>query len=209
MILHIMNQAKDVDQRAITASSLASNKVLTICSAEYPAIARFPVAVQKLLIPEIQAVEERISEGKGIPNFDENLLCNCTFARRYLLPCRHVFHLNAVTLVLTPEKWEHYVKMFAEGGMEIYEHVGVVEVAEAAAPGDCGKVQSLLELREIEEQLHHQLYAVHEILEERQVPEEDRRAVVTGWLDHVRGTVSSLLDTCPEEIVQRNRPWEL
>ena len=67
MILHIMDQVKDVDYRVATASSNASNKVHSVCMGGYPAIARFPVVVQKLLIPEILAVEERIAEGKDAP----------------------------------------------------------------------------------------------------------------------------------------------
>ena len=55
---------------------------------------------------------------------------------------------------------------------------------------DGGKVPSLLELREIEEQLHHQLHAVHEALDF----EGNRQAVVTAWVDHVRITIESLLD---------------
>ena len=43
--------------------------------------------------------------------------------------------------------------MFAEGGMKIYESMGTVHVAEKVM-ADGGKVQILLELREIEEQLH-------------------------------------------------------
>ena len=54
--------------------------------------------------------------------------------------------------------------MFAEGGMEVYESMGTVRVAEEVMAGG-GKEQGLLELREIEE-LHHQLHAVHEILGE-------------------------------------------
>jgi hypothetical protein len=88
MVLHIINQAKDVDNRVATAASHASNKVLKVCTGEHPAMARFPVVIQKLLVPEVLAVEERIAEGKDTPDFDEELICYCSFARRYLLPCR-------------------------------------------------------------------------------------------------------------------------
>jgi hypothetical protein len=209
MVLHIINQAKDVDNRVATAASHASNKVLKVCTGEHPAIARFPVVIQKLLVPEVLAVEERIAEGKDTPDFDEELICYCSFARRYLLPCRHIFHLNTVTPVLTPEKWDYYLNMFEEAGMEVYESITAVHVAEQPPIPDGGRVESLLEMREIEEQLHQQLYAVHEILDERQVPEDERREVLREWVGHVRVTVASLLNVEPEEIVERNRPWEL
>ena len=100
--------------------------------------------------------------------------------------------------------------MFEHAGMEVYETIRAVEVPEQPiAVSDGGKVQSLLELREIEEQLHRQLYSVHEIMEERQLSEDNRRIVATGWLDHVRTTFSSLVNIKLEEIVERNRPWEL
>jgi hypothetical protein len=70
-------------------------------------------------------------------------------------------------------------------------------------------VDSLLELREIQEQLHHQLHAVHGVLDEREGPDEERRGVVTAWIDHVRLTVAPLVNLAPEQIVDRNRPWEL
>jgi hypothetical protein len=209
MILHIMNQARDVDNRVKTAASHASSKVLSVCTGEHPAIARFPVVIQKLLVPEVLAVEERISEGKDTPEFDEDLTCYCTFARRYLLPCRHIFHLNSVTPVLTPAKWEYYVSMFEEGGLEVYESIAAVHVAEQPPIPDGGQVESLLEMREIEEQLHQQLYAVHEIMDERQLPEDEQREILRGWVGQVRITVSSLLNTEPKEIVERHRSWEL
>ena len=44
---------------------------------------------------------------------------------------------------------------------------------------------------------------------ERQVPDEERREVVTAWIDHVRLTVTPLVNLAPEQIVDRIRPWEL
>ena len=131
---------------------------------DHPAIARSSAAIQKLLVPEARTVEGSIAEGKNIPEFGGDLICHCSFARRYLLPWRHIFHLNTVTPILTAEKWEYYVSMYAEGVMEVYASMGAVNVAEEVL-ADGGKVQSLLKLRDIE-QLHRQLHAVHEVLDE-------------------------------------------
>jgi len=88
-----------------------------------------------------------------------------------------------------------------------YEKIGVVvgveEQPAAVTGGEKVNSQSTGVAR-IEEQLHHQLYAVHEILEERQMSGEERREVVTAWVDHVRGTVAPLANVTPEEIVDRN-----
>ena len=37
----------------------------------------------------------------------------------------------------------------------------------------------------------------------------ERKEIVGQWMERVRETVSSLTDVRPEEIVNRNRPWEL
>ena len=42
------------------------------------------------------------------------------FARQYLLPCRHIFHLDSETKVLTEDRWHTYVALFEECGFEIY-----------------------------------------------------------------------------------------
>jgi len=120
-----MDQSKDVDSRVATASTVFSDRVLTICHNKYPVVARFPVVIQKLLIPEIWAVEERIAAGKAVP-FDlaeQGSHCNCQFSRSYL-PCQHIFRLRSVVGVLTPEQWQCYVNMFEEGGLEVYETMG-------------------------------------------------------------------------------------
>ena len=70
-------------------------------------------------------------------------------------------------------------------------------------------MNSLLEVREVGEQLQQQLYAVHAVLKEREVPDEGRREVVAAWVNHLRLTVAPLVNLAPEQIVDRNRPWEL
>jgi len=83
MILQIMQCARQRDKRAHEAAWKFKNKKLSICTKEYPQIGEFPVPIQKLLAQELNAVEERIEEGKEIHQFDETLQCSC----RYLIPC--------------------------------------------------------------------------------------------------------------------------
>ncbi|KAF8441166.1 hypothetical protein BGX38DRAFT_1272784 [Terfezia claveryi] len=133
MILNIMDAAKDVDNRAVVAKSRYRNRKLTVCTKQYKEIGQLPVPIQKLLARELDAVEERIAKGKEVPNFDENLRCRCKFYRQYLLPCRHIFHLDTEAKVLTPLQWEAYIGMFAECGMEVYETVETVWIEEEGA----------------------------------------------------------------------------
>ncbi|KAF8428783.1 hypothetical protein EV426DRAFT_585900 [Tirmania nivea] len=119
MILNIMDAANDVDNRAEVAKSHFRNRKLAVCTKQYAEIGQLPVPIQKLLAHELDAVEERIAKGKELPRFDENLRCHCKFHRQYLLPCRHIFHLDTEIKVLTPVQWKTYLMMFEECGMEV------------------------------------------------------------------------------------------
>ena len=77
MILHIMQQADNRDSKARKAYNDFRVKSLSIVYHEYPEVGLFPGPVQKLLGPEINAVNERIAQGKETPIFDENLTCHC------------------------------------------------------------------------------------------------------------------------------------
>ena len=125
-----------------------------------PEIGGFPVPLQKLLAVELEAVEERTLAGRPTPVFEQHLKCNCRFARRYFLPCRHIFHLDGEDKVLTPPVWKIYVSLFEGGGFEVYEAMGWVDVEERPAVQESIKTRSVLELREIEERLWQQLYTV-------------------------------------------------
>ena len=118
---------------------------------------------------ELEGVEERIAKGKEAPTFEDDLMqcsgkyvcLNCLrfltsirFHRQCLLPCRHIFHLDDELKVLTPRKWEEYVSMFAECGMEVYETMGTVYVEQQENFYNAGRNSSLLQLREGVEQLH-------------------------------------------------------
>lgn len=73
MILHIMQQADSRDAKARKAYNDFRAKSLSIVYHEYPELKLFPGPVQKLLGPEIDAVQERLAQGKETPVFDEDL----------------------------------------------------------------------------------------------------------------------------------------
>jgi len=62
-------------------------------------------------------------------------------------------------------------------------------------------VQSLLHLREIQEQQFQQLHAAHDILRTRGVPEEERRLVVDNWMQQISHALQPIINVRPEEIV--------
>ena len=59
-----------------------------------------------------------------------------------LLPCRHIFHLDGETKVLTPERWQTYISLFDECGFEVYETMGrvYVEVEERQMDPKCSSI---------------------------------------------------------------------
>jgi hypothetical protein len=54
------------------------------------------------------------------------------------------------------------------------------------SPRMVGRVQRILELREIQEQLQSQLYDVFELMREQNLSEEEQRAVGGIWLNRLR-----------------------
>jgi hypothetical protein len=77
MVLNIMQQAEDIDQRATKAHNEFRANHLSIATRDYPEIGQFPVPIQKLIANEVEAVAEQIAGGKETHEFDENLTCNC------------------------------------------------------------------------------------------------------------------------------------
>jgi hypothetical protein len=75
---------------------------ITLLAEEFDKVWPF---VSSVYSAKLDAVPERIAAGKLAPIYEhDTLTCHCRFARRYLLPCRDVFHLDSEVKVLTPEK---------------------------------------------------------------------------------------------------------
>ena len=77
MVLHIMQQADYRDAKAKKAENDFRVTNLSVQYREYPEILLFPGPIQKLLGREIDAVGERIAQGKETPALDESLTCHC------------------------------------------------------------------------------------------------------------------------------------
>ena len=101
--------------------------------------------------------------------------------------------------------------MFDELGMAVYETIGRVDVedGEQEAPRDNGRVEAILDLRVIEEQLRQLTYAVHEFMEENQLAGDAQKEVSRSWVEEVRAAVAPLVNSQPRDILEKHRPWEL
>lgn len=208
MTLNIIDAANDVDSRAVVANlSRFRNRKLAVCTKQYPEIGRLPVPVQKLIAGELNAVEERIAKGKEVPVL-EDLQCHCKFHRQYLLPCRHIFHLDTEVKVLTPIRWDAYIMMFGECGIAIYEAIDTVWVEHETDRGK-GVNSFVLRLRDRMEQLQQKVYAIQEEMELLNIGETAQGATLKEWVGHVEETLDSLVSVSNREVINRHRPWEL
>ncbi|CAG8571756.1 15275_t:CDS:2, partial [Cetraspora pellucida] len=92
-------------------------------------IHKFPFPIQKLIINEVLAFNDRIEKGKGLPGL-LSLECHCLFFRKYMLPCKHILHKQMYSLrkLLIAKAWKQFQQMFDEGGFEIYEHRELVRI---------------------------------------------------------------------------------
>ena len=201
-----MDAGKDVDNRAAIAKNQFCNRSLA-ATKEYPEISQLPVPVQKLLAIELDAVTERIVKGKEAPTgYDGTLKCNRKFHRQYLLPCRHIFHLDTVGKVLGVAQWEIYLSLFQESGMEVYETIGTIWVDEESNKKNTQKMDDVIRVQASVERLKQQLYSVHETMDMKDIVQGQR---VNNWVNHVEEILNSLTDIHIEDITGRNRPWEL
>ena len=92
-----------------------------------------------------------------------------------------------------------------------YETIGrvAIEDGEQEAPRDNGRVEAILDLRVIEEQLRQLTYAVHELMEENQLAGDEQKEVSRSWVEEIRTAVAPLVNSQPRDILERHRPWEL
>ena len=65
-----------------------------------------------------------------------------------------------------------------------------------------GWLQSLLHLREMQEQQIQRLNAVHDILQTRGMPEEERRLIVDNWMQQISRALQPIINVCPGEIAK-------
>jgi len=98
-IVHEKNQGY-FDRAQITQQEFYTKSISE--ASTYPFLVGFPHPIQLLLVQEIHAFYERIAKGKPIPELQVTE-CGCQFFRKYMLPCRHLFHRNLSNDFLTDE----------------------------------------------------------------------------------------------------------
>ena len=94
------------------------------------------------------------------------------FQKLEVHPCIHRFHnkrdRKSSSIIFPKNSPRGFIHMFDELGMAVYETIGRIafEDGEQEVPGDDGRVEAILDLRVIEEQLRQLIYAIHELMEE-------------------------------------------
>jgi len=66
----------------------------------------------------------------------------------------------------------------------------------------------VVRLRESFEQVQ-QLYTAFELIDQLDGEDIVQNQRMEEWVNHVQATLGSLTSVCPEDIVNRHRPWEL
>ena len=111
--------------------------------------------------------------------------------------------------VFTSAVWESVIHMFDELEMAVYETIGRfgTEDGEQEVPRDNGRVEAILDLRVIEEQLRQVTYEVRELMEENQLAGDEQKEVSRSWAKEIRAALAPLVNSQPREILERPRPW--
>lgn len=99
--------------------------------------------------------------------------------------------------------------MFEETGMEVYETIDTIWVEEENGGYSDEQTSSIIRVWACVEQLQQQLYTIHELMDQLDLEDTVRSERIEGWVNHVQTTLGSLTDVRAEDIVNRNRPWEL
>ena len=85
-----------------------------------------------------------------------------------------------------------------------------VEVEERPVRPSDGRVESVLEMRELIEELNQHLYSMHDVLDEENCEDEERQGVIRSYMDQVRASIRPTIDVAPQVLVKTMaRPWEL
>lgn len=75
-------------------------------------------------------------------------------------------------------------------------------------PEDGGRAESVLKLKEIQEELHTQLLAVHEQLRQSDMGRRDQQTFLRNWVTNLRETVQPIINPVINGAVQPQEPWE-
>ncbi|RHZ76932.1 hypothetical protein Glove_187g66 [Diversispora epigaea] len=136
-------------------------------------IHKFPFPIQKLIVNEILSVESRIEKGKDLPGL-MSLECQCLFFRKYMLPCKHIFHeqIHGPRKLLTIDSWKQFQQTFDESGFEIYEHCELInfEILEKNK-NDRAAENRKLTVNELMERTRNEYWNIEEIGDEKEKSE--------------------------------------
>ena len=96
---------------------------------DWPGLVGLPYSLQKLIIAQLREMTQAIESGEMIPEEPgDGGECYCSFYRKWLLPCKHLWLAEASWgCVLTDDMWAQWRYRFAavdggeNTGLEFYE----------------------------------------------------------------------------------------
>jgi len=166
---------------------------------QYLEMHRFPVPIQKLLLDQSNAMHKRISAGKVPPTLSE-ISCSCGFFRKFLLPCKHIFHSDYLFKSITSEDWTGWAEIFEEGGYEVYETMGTVHVRDRQEETHGERTRRKLEVGTVLEGIRARFFELKE--EVRELEQEEAHVVMTNWVQGLTESGQELMATTFTELLQ-------
>jgi hypothetical protein len=201
-IISLISQcASQYDVRAQKAAYNWSTKKLS-ATLEFPWLSLFPYQIQLLLLDEIKAAEANAESGDS-DSLDLTGVCFCRFARRYLLPCRHIILAYHWLGLIGEPAWQNYADQFDESGFEIYWTRTLIDVSEPENAGPSRNLQAKLNTSEALDQVRTRFFELSEVASQLNEEEKDRLFAV--WEREVLHFSENLIGRSLDEWVAKSR----
>ena len=157
----------------------------------YPWLSEFPYQIQLLLLDEIRAAEELAEKGKSCRLAEDQVTCDCKFARSYWLPCRHVIYAFCFLSIIPEPDWSQYASLFDESGFEIYTSRELVEVEESELSGLSRDLQAKLHTSETLDHVRNRFFELSELTSQLDMEEKER--LLKRWEEELASFSSALI----------------
>jgi hypothetical protein len=169
----------------------------------YPRLATFPLPLQKRTRTELRIARAFKKDGASSRReFDNPAECECSFYRKYLIPCRHIWYRHITHHTISDEQWDTWQQQFKENGMEVYEVRTkiVVDLPPPSVPVFTARETYTLQYREISERLRTAWY---DFMDETEgLPEVDRIKCMKNWLNSLNQGVNELYRKAARDFLQ-------
>lgn len=126
-------------------------------------------------------------------------VCDCTFFRKWQLPCSHIWHHHLVFGSLTPSAMEGWVWMWEEGGYELYESRTTEFISWGIKEEIGAPLRKRLDLGEVLTSLRSRYYMMEESMKD--LDSKTASNVLDIWLGRLNEVLGSFTDLGKESLL--------